>query len=165
MHYSKKIKRYIIPKIYLPSNYKIISTPHLQNLLSAPKASINDYEKLKELGAGSYANVILAKSNIDGKQFAIKVIKKDKLNVLYKQYEIDFVVNFGSKKYYIQSALTMPTIEKQNQEKRPLLKINDSFKKVVVVKDNIKPYNDENGIGIIGLKDFLLNENCLDSLI
>ena len=88
MHYSKKIKRYIIPKIYLPSNYKIISTPHLQNLLSAPKASINDYEKLKELGAGSYANVILAKSNIDGKQFAIKVIKKDKLNVLYKQYEI-----------------------------------------------------------------------------
>ena len=76
MHYSKKIKRYIIPKIYLPSNSKIISTPHLQNLLSAPKASINDYEKLKELGARSYANVILAKSNIDGKQFAIKVIKK-----------------------------------------------------------------------------------------
>lgn len=57
----------------------------------------------------------------------------------------------------------MPTHEKQEQEKRPLLKITDSFKKIVIVKDNIKPYYDEKGIGIIGLKDFLLNLNAFEN--
>lgn len=113
-------------------------------------------------------NVIYNELNIRGFQVDIgelKVYEKSGENYAPKKIEVDFIANKGSKKYYIQSALTMPTIEKQNQEKRPLLKINDFFKKVVVVKDNIKPYNDENGIGIIGLKDFLLNENCLDSLV
>lgn len=68
----------------------------------------------------------------------------------------------GSKKYYIQSVLIMPTEEKKAQEERPLLKIADSFKKIIIVKDNIKPYHDDNGIGFIGLKDFLLDMNSLD---
>lgn len=48
------------------------------------------------------------------------------------------------------------------EEERPLLKITDSFKKIIIVKDNIKPYHDDNGIGFIGLKDFLLDMNSLD---
>ena len=56
----------------------------------------------------------------------------------------------------------MPTEEKKAQEERPLLKITDSFKKIIIVKDNIKPYYDNNGIGFIGLKDFLLDMNSLD---
>jgi predicted AAA+ superfamily ATPase len=54
---------------------------------------------------------------------------------------------------------------KKKQEKRPLLKIRDSFRKIIVVKDNIKPYNDDDGIAVIGLKDFLLNDNSLDFVV
>jgi hypothetical protein len=79
-----------------------------------------------------------------------------------KHLEIDFVATKGNKKYYIQSAYEMPTEEKLKQEKRSLIKANDSFKKVVVVKDNISPQLDENGIITIGLISFLLDENSLD---
>ncbi len=76
--------------------------------------------------------------------------------------EIDFVANQGSKRYYIQSALNMPTAEKQYMEKRSLLEIRDFFKKIVIVENNIEPYYDTNGILTMGLKDFLLNDNSLD---
>lgn len=78
------------------------------------------------------------------------------------QLEIDFIANNGSKKYYIQSALTVGDEEKRNQEIRSLLRVNDSFKKAVVVKDNIVPWYDENGILYIGIEQFLLEENAID---
>ncbi len=81
-----------------------------------------------------------------------------------KQLEVDFVVNEGSQRYYIQSALALPDEEKRQQEMASLLKINDSFKKVIVVKDDIKPWRDENGILTIGLLDFLMDENSLKLL-
>ena len=81
-----------------------------------------------------------------------------------KQLEVDFVVNEGSLRYYIQSALALPDEEKRKQETASLLKINDTFKKVIVVKDDIKPWRDENGILTIGLLDFLMDENCLNHL-
>ena len=76
--------------------------------------------------------------------------------------EVDFVATKGSKKYYIQSAYEMSTPDKENQEQRSLLKINDSFKKIVVVKDNIKPRTDENGIVKMGIINFLLDKDSLD---
>lgn len=79
-----------------------------------------------------------------------------------KRLEIDFIATKGSNKYYIQSAFDMPTTAKQEQEKRSLIKVNDSFKKIVVVKDDIKLKRDENGITTMGIFDFLLNENSLD---
>ena len=79
-----------------------------------------------------------------------------------KQLDVDFVVNQGSKRYYIQSAFTMPDEEKIKQEKASLLRINDSFKKIIIVKDDIMPYHDENGITTIGLFDFLLKRDSLD---
>jgi len=78
-----------------------------------------------------------------------------------KQYEVDFVVNEGSNRYYIQSAFAMPDFAKEEQEKRSFNQIDDSFKKIIVVKDDIKPKRDEQGILTIGLLDFLLNENSL----
>ena len=79
-----------------------------------------------------------------------------------KNTEVDFVANLGSRRYYIQSALEMPTEEKKAQEEKSLLGIKDAFKKIVIVKNSITPYQDENGITIIGLKDFLLNSNSLE---
>ena len=78
-----------------------------------------------------------------------------------KQIEVDFVCNQSNKRYYIQSALSLPDREKTLQEERPLMNINDNFKKIIVVKDNIKSWITEEGISVIGLKEFLLNENSL----
>lgn len=76
--------------------------------------------------------------------------------------EIDFVANKGSKKYYIQSALTVADEQKREQEIRSLKRVGDSFKKIVVVKDNIIPWHDDNGILYIGIEKFLLDESAMD---
>ena len=78
-----------------------------------------------------------------------------------KQLEVDFVVNRGSERYYIQSALSIEDPEKKEQEIASLVRIPDSFRKVVVVRDYIKPWVDENGIQYIGIEDFLLDEDIL----
>ena len=78
------------------------------------------------------------------------------------QLEIDFVANKGSKKYYIQSALTVADEEKREQEIRSLKRVGDSFKKIVVVKDNIIPWHDDDGILYIGIEQFLLDESAMD---
>ena len=79
-----------------------------------------------------------------------------------KRTEIDFIANKGSQRYYIQSAFAIPTEEKQAQEKRPLLGVADSFKKIIIVKENIMLRRDEYGITTMGLKEFLLNPDSLN---
>ena len=78
------------------------------------------------------------------------------------QLEVDFVANKNSKRYYIQSALTVAEEEKRKQEINSLFRIADSFKKIVVVKDDILPWHDENGILYIGVEQFLLDEGAMD---
>lgn len=107
------------------------------------------FNELKIRGYAVDVGVVEVRETIDGKRRA-------------KQLEIDFIANKGNKKYYIQSAYEMPTTEKLEQEKRSLMKTNDFFKKIIVVKDNIRPQVDENGIVTIGLINFLLDENSLD---
>lgn len=75
--------------------------------------------------------------------------------------EVDFVVNKGAERIYIQSAFKLPTDEKKEQEERPLLNINDSFKKIIITGENIKRKTDEKGILTIELLDFLLDEKCI----
>lgn len=79
-----------------------------------------------------------------------------------KQLEVDFVVNQGNQRYYIQSALALPNEDKRKQEMGSLLRINDSFKKMIIMKDDIKPWRDENGILTMGLLDFLMNADSLE---
>lgn len=79
-----------------------------------------------------------------------------------KQYEIDFVCNFGSKRYYIQSAFDVPNEQKKEQEQRSLLMIPDGFKKIIITKDALAPLYNEDGILSMNIFDFLLNKNSLD---
>lgn len=88
--------------------------------------------------------------------------KNDNNITTRKQYEIDFVCNLGSKKYYIQSALNIDEEDKRKQEIRPFTCIEDFFKKIIIVKDDVIPYYNENGILIMGIKDFLLNDKSLE---
>lgn len=79
-----------------------------------------------------------------------------------KQTEIDFVCNHIDKRYYIQCALALPTREKTLQEEKSLMNTNDNFRKIIVVKDNYRTWTTEEGITVVGLKEFLLNPNSLD---
>lgn len=78
------------------------------------------------------------------------------------QTEVDFVCNLGGNRYYIQSALNLSTPEKTVQESRSLNHIPDNFKKIIVVKDYIKPWKTENGILVLGIIDFLLDESSME---
>lgn len=78
-----------------------------------------------------------------------------------KQLEVDFVVNQGGKRFYIQSALSIADSDKKEQEIESLKRIPDSFSKMVVVRDYLKPWQDENGITYVGIEQFLLNEELL----
>ncbi len=77
-----------------------------------------------------------------------------------KQLEVDFVANKGDKRYYIQSAYALPDDGKREQELASLKRINDSFRKILILRDDIAPYNDNNGVLIIGLMDFLLRPDA-----
>lgn len=79
-----------------------------------------------------------------------------------RQLEIDFIANQGSRRYYIQSAFSIPDEEKREQEKASLINVGDSFKKIIIVKDVVKPWHDDDGILTISLYDFLLDEKSLE---
>lgn len=81
---------------------------------------------------------------------------------VYRQLEVDFVVNHSSNRYYIQSAYAIPDMQKMEQEQGPLVKIPDSFRKFVIVNGNTPLWRNEDGITIMGIFDFLLNENSLN---
>lgn len=93
----------------------------------------------------------------------VVVNQKDKNDkFLRKQLEVDFVCNKGSKRYYIQSAFAISDQNKMKQETNSLLRINDSFKKIIIVKDTPGPWYTEEGILVMSVYDFLLNMNSLD---
>ena len=92
----------------------------------------------------------------------VEIREKNGEKKVRKQCEIDFVVNHGAKKYYIQSALSVSDPEKMETELRPLKNTKDFFKKIIISKSSMKPWTDEDGILHLGLYEFLLNENALD---
>ena len=87
--------------------------------------------------------------------------KNENENYVRKQLEVDFVCNLGYERIYIQSALNIDEVAKKEQEERSLIRIDDSFRKVIVVRNNIRKWKDENGILILGLKEFV---TCPDAI-
>ena len=103
------------------------------------------YNELRMLGYVVDIGLVESREMVDGK-------------LTYKQYEVDFIATNGVDKYYIQSAYDLGNEEKRLQELRSLLKIDDSFKKIVIVGNDIAPYTDNKGIRYMGLFQFLLEE-------
>lgn len=107
-------------------------------------------------------NIIYNELIIRGYNVDVGVVEVRDDNKSRKQLEIDFVCNMGNKRYYIQSALNLDTREKTLQEERPLMGVNDNFKKIIIVKDNIKHWFTEEGILVVGIQEFLLDKNSLN---
>lgn len=111
-------------------------------------------------------NVIYNELLIRGFNVDVGVVSKqmrtDDGNRIRRNYEVDFVCNQGSRRYYIQSAYKMIDEDKVSQEKASLKNIDDSFKKIIILGESTPVIRDEYGITIISIYDFLLNENSLD---
>ncbi len=111
-------------------------------------------------------NIVYNELRSRGYTVDVGVVEKRGLNSEGKTertyLEIDFVANLGSKRYYIQSAFSMPTEEKRLQEKASLVNVNDSFKKIILVKDVMNVTRDEDGITTMSIYDFLMKENSLE---
>ena len=111
-------------------------------------------------------NIIYNELRIRGYHVDVGIVeqfgKNSENKTTKKQLEVDFVVTRGSEKYYIQSAFAMNSEGKQEQEERPLNAIGDSFKKIIVVRDNIKVRRNDMGIVTMGLRNFLLDDKSLN---
>lgn len=152
LRYDLKGKRYVerLYKYYMVDcglrnarlNFRQIEPTHLMENIIYNELRYRGYN----VDVGIVPAVVL---NSDGSQKRIS-------------YEIDFVCNQGSKRYYIQSAYRMTNQEKVQQEQRSLINIPDSFKKIIIVYDDIHPRRDDNGITTISIYDFLLKPNSLD---
>ena len=108
------------------------------------------YNELKIMGFNLDVGVVEYSKAVDGKSVRV-------------QAEVDFVCNKADKRYYIQSAFSIPDREKMLQEQNSLTRINDSFKKIIIVKDAIKTHYNDDGVLILSLFDFLLEENSLEN--
>ena len=108
------------------------------------------YNELQIMGFNVDVGVVEYRKDVDGKSVRV-------------QAEVDFVCNKADKRYYIQSAFSIPDREKMLQEQNSLTRINDSFKKIIIVKDTIKSHYNEEGVLILNLFDFLLEENSLEN--
>lgn len=123
-------------------NYRQMETTHsMENVI---------FNELKNRGFGvDVGNLTIAENDKNGK-------------LTKKNLEVDFVCNKGSKRYYIQSAYSLGSSEKVKQEIRPFLKINDSFKKIIITSNTPKPFYNENGILVMNIYDFLLDKNSME---
>ncbi len=111
-------------------------------------------------------NIIYNELLVRGFNVDVGVVEHSERNengkVVRKRLEVDFVCNRGNQRYYIQSAFAIPDSSKMHQEQNSLVHIGDSFKKIIVVKDRIKLWRNEEGIVVMGIMDFLLSPNSLE---
>ena len=137
---------------------KYISTPHKYYFTDLGlRNSILDFRQQEETHL--MENLIYNELRIRGYNVDVGVVEingKDEYGKSYrKQLEIDFIASKGYEKYYIQSAYAIPDEKKMNQEKASLIKVDDSFEKIIISKDLLMPYKSDDGIHFIGLMDFL----------
>ncbi len=157
--FISKVERYDIKgKRYIASPYKYYFTD-----VGLRNAQLNFRQQEEN---HIMENIIYNELLVRGFNVDVGVVehaeKNEEGKVVRKRLEVDFVCNLGSRRYYIQSAFAIPDREKMEQEQNSLVRIDDSFKKIIVVKDRIKLWRNEKGIVVMGIMDFLLNPDSLD---
>ena len=108
-----------------------------------------------------YNELLRRRFNVDVGCITVNA-KTDNGKYVRKQLEVDFVANSGDRRYYIQSALELPTAEKWGQEEQSLNNISDSFKKIIIQRSPVEPWYNNHGILCMGVEDFLLHSDSLD---
>ena len=154
----QKAERYDIKGrkyIGTPSKYYYTDLGLRNSLLN-----FRQYEETHLMENAIYNELVYRGYNVDVGIVETRVSENGKST--RKQLEVDFVINRGSERYYIQSAFALPTQKKIDQEQASLLKIPDSFKKIIVVNGKSPIWRNENGITFMGVYDFLLNDNSLN---
>lgn len=153
------------PKRYDISGKGYINSPlkyYFTDLgLRNAKLNFREIEEQKIMENIIYNELVCRGFKVDVGSISLYEKNKEGKSVL-KKVEVDFVCNLGDKRYYIQVAYTLDSKEKLEQEERSLLNIKDAFKKIIIVKDTLKPHYNEEGIYILGLYDFLLDIKSLD---
>lgn len=143
---------------------KYISTPskYYYTDLGLRNALLNfrQFEETHLMENAIYNELIYRGFSVDVGVVEVRTPEDGKM--LKKQLEVDFVVNHASMRYYIQSAFALPNQEKVEQEQASLIKISDSFKKLMIVGGNTPVWRNKEGITVMGIFDFLLNEDSLD---
>ncbi len=161
------IEGYVIHRVdrYDVKGRKYISTPSKYYFsdvgLRNARLNFRQFEENHLMENIIYNELLYRGYNVDVGVVELNVTDNNNNNIR-KQLEIDFVCNLGSKRYYIQSAFSIPDEIKMKQEKESLIRVKDSFKKIIVQKDDIKPWRTEEGILVMGIQEFLLNQNSLD---
>ena len=154
----RKALRYDIKgKRYISTPYKYYFTD--MGLRNA-RLNFRQIEETHIMENVIYNELILRGYNVD--VGVVEIREHDaKGKEIKKQVEVDFVVNHGSERFYIQSAYALPSTEKMDQEVRPFHNINDAFKRIVIVKEDILLRRNDMGVVTMGLREFLINENSL----
>lgn len=143
---------------------KYISTPskYYYTDLGLRNALLNfrQFEEIHLMENAIYNELIYRGYSVD--VGTVEIRKNENGKQIRKQLEVDFVINRSNQRYYIQSAFALPDQEKIDQEQASLIHIPDSFKKIIVVGGSTPICRNEKGITIMGIYDFMLNENSLD---
>jgi uncharacterized protein len=155
---SKALRYDIKGKSYIstPSKYYFSDTG-----LRNARLNFRQLEETHLMENVIYNELKIRENNVDVGTVEINY-RNEKKQTAKKQLEVDFVCNRMSRRYYIQSALTLPDDQKKEQEETPLKKINDSFRKIIITKDAAATHYTEDGILMINLFDFLLNPDALE---
>ena len=155
-----------IPKLRIKMSYTHVSSPETKYYFAdvGIRAAILNYRQQEETHI--MENIIYNELRSRGYNVDVGLVelggKDENGKFVRKQLEVDFVVNRPPYRVYIQSAFHMPTPEKEQQERRPLLSINDHFRKIVIVGDDIHRKEDELGVLTVGLLDFLTDKDLLE---
>ena len=125
------------------------------------RLNFRQQEKARIMENIIYIELLRRRYGVDVGSVTVNV-KNAEGKIIRKQLEVDFIANSGDRRYYIQSALELANEEKWIQEQQSLLNISDSFKKIIIQQQPVKPWHNNHGVLCIGVEDFLLHEDSLD---